>query len=167
MHQKTDRDLGLRRDRLIQEHIHDSYKTPEKLPEPTVCPECGAVFREGRWQWISPPPARAKHVVCQACHRKRDMYPAGIITFTGSYVHHHKNELLRLARNREAGEKRAHPLHRIMSVEEYPDSLVIKTTDIHLPHNIAEAVQGACHGKLKIQYDREGYFVRVDWHRQS
>jgi hypothetical protein len=38
-----------RRDRLIHEHVHDPYKTRLQLPEPTVCPQCGAVFHEGRW----------------------------------------------------------------------------------------------------------------------
>jgi hypothetical protein len=46
-----------RRDRLIREHVHDPYKTRLKLPEPTVCPQCGAVFNEGRWHWA---PARRR-----------------------------------------------------------------------------------------------------------
>jgi hypothetical protein len=44
-----------RRDRLIREPEHDPYKSRRKLPEPTACPECGAVFREGRWQWVEVP----------------------------------------------------------------------------------------------------------------
>lgn len=167
MHHKSANDLGTRRDRLMHEHIHDTYKTPLKLPEPTVCPDCGAVFREGRWQWITPAPANAHRTQCQACHRTRDKYPAGVITLSGSYVPQHRDELLGIARNREAQEKQAHPLHRIMSIEEQADSLVINTTDIHLPHKIAEALRDACHGDLRIQYEKEGYFVRVDWQRQT
>ena len=86
---------------------------------------------------------------------------------SGDYVRQHKDELVRMARNREAREKQAHPLHRIMGIEEHPDSLVITTTDIHLPHLIAAALRDACHGDLKIQYEKEGYFVRADWHRTS
>ncbi|MDP1633620.1 MAG: hypothetical protein Q8L69_02915 [Gallionellaceae bacterium] len=34
----------IRHDRLLQEAVHDSYKNKEKLPQPTVCPDCGAVY---------------------------------------------------------------------------------------------------------------------------
>ena len=35
----------IRRDRLPLETVMDSYKAKGKLSEPTVCPDCGAVFR--------------------------------------------------------------------------------------------------------------------------
>lgn len=54
-----------------------------------------------------------------------------------------------------------------MSIDENSDSLAIKTTDIHLPHRIAEALKNAHQGDLKIQCDREGYFARVDWRRET
>ena len=151
----------------MHEQVHDSYKTPCKLPEPTVCPECGAVFHGGRWQWITPAPAGAHQTLCQACHRTNDNYPAGIVTLSGGYVPRHKEELVQMARNREQQENKEHPLHRIMSIEELPDSLVIKTTDIHLPHHIAESLRDAFQGDLKVQYDLEGYLLRADWRREA
>ena len=164
---KTETNLGARRDRLMHEHVHDPYKTPHKLPEPTVCPACGAVFHQGRWQWITPAPKNAHRTSCQACHRTRDKYPAGLVTLSGEFVSAHKVELEQLARNLEAAAKATHPLHRIMEIEESPNSLVIKTTDLHLPHRIAEAVKHAYHGDVEIHYDAEGYFVRVNWQRQK
>jgi NMD protein affecting ribosome stability and mRNA decay len=159
-------DLGSRRDRLMHEHIHDPYKTPHKLPEPTVCPECGAVFHEGRWQWL-PEPREAHRTSCQACHRIRDKYPAGLIMLRGGFVRDHQTELLQLVRHHEEAEKRLHPLHRVMGSEAKADALAIETTDLHLPHRIAEAVQHAYGGELKLHYDEEGYFVRVDWQREE
>ncbi len=164
---KPESDLGTRRDRLMQEHIHDPYKTAHKLPEPTVCPECGAVFHEGRWQWMTPAPASAHRTSCQACHRIRDKYPAGRVTLSGGFVRGHEAELLSLARHQETAEKQAHPQHRILLIEETPDSIVIETTDLHLPHRIAAAVEHAYHGELKLHYDEEGYFLRADWQREA
>jgi len=86
---------------------------------------------------------------------------------TGDYALDHRAELLATVRNCESEEKASHPLHRIMSIEEEPGSIVVKTSDIHLPHHIAEALQHAWHGELKIHYDKAGYLVRVLWHREK
>ncbi len=143
---------------------HDPYKLTKKPHEPAVCPQCGAVYHEGRWHW-SRHPADAEEQLCQACHRINDHYPAGIVTLTGSLVPQHKEEMLRLVRHQEEVEKKEHPLNRIIDIEEAPDRLVINTTDIHLPRRIAEALKRAFHGKVEFNYDEDGYFVRVHWHR--
>jgi len=144
----------------------DPYKRPKKLHEPTVCPQCGAVYHEGRWQWLERP-AGAHEEHCQACHRTIDDFPAGVLTFTGTFVEPHKQDILHLARNQEALEKQEHPENRIIRIEEAPDKLIITTTDIHLPRRIAEAERRAFHGKLHFAYEEDGYFVRVDWHRDT
>ena len=155
-----------RRDRLIREHVHDPYKTRLKLPEPTVCPQCGAVFHEGRWQW-APRPDDAHEQLCQACHRTNDRYPAGELTLAGTFIARHRDELIHLARHQEEQEKGEHPLHRIMDIEQADDALVIRTTDIHLPRRIGEALRHAYHGELEFHYDQETYFIRVRWTRDS
>jgi hypothetical protein len=72
-----------RRDRLIRERVHDPYKTRLKLLEPTVCPQCGAAWQSGRWQWVETRPDDANEELCQACHRINDKYPAGELTLSG------------------------------------------------------------------------------------
>ncbi len=148
------------------DHILDPYKRVTKLHEPTVCPQCGAVYHEARWQW-APRPGNAHEELCQACRRINDAYPAGIVTLTGTVVQEHRAEILGLARHQEEAEKKEHPLNRIMSVEESPDSLIINTTDIHLPRRIGEAMKRAFHGKLDVHFDEQGYFVRVNWQPQA
>lgn len=70
-----------RRDGLIQEWVHDTYKQKSHVPEPTVCPKCGAVYHEGRWSWHEPPRDAAEHA-CPACLRIRDRRPAAGFTST-------------------------------------------------------------------------------------
>ena len=155
-----------RGDRLIRERVHDPYKTRLKLPEPTVCPQCGSTFHGGRWTWDAAPDG-AHEETCQACHRTNDKYPAGIVTLSGNFLRRHKTEILHLTRNTETAEKGARPLHRIMAVEERPDEIEITTTDIHLPRRIGDALRRAFEGDLKVHYDEDGYFVRVTWVRDD
>lgn len=155
---------GKRRDRLIRERVHDPYKARLKLTEPSVCPQCKAVFRKGRWQWEDPPPD-ANQEVCQACHRTNDGYPAGEVSIGGDFFRTHRKEIINLARNLEAQEKGGHPLNRIMEIEEHSDRCVVRTTDIHLPRRIGAALSQAYDGELGLHYEEESYFIRVTWER--
>ena len=161
---KTPAGLGPRHDRLVQEYEHDSYKVRGKLKEPTVCPECGAVFHKGRWTW-EPAPVEADSTTCPACHRIRDKYPKGFLTLKGSFIEEQYEQVMGVARNTESKEKQEHPLSRIMGVERRPEGLVISTTDSHLPRRIGEALQHAYHGDLDLHYDQDEDFVRVTWER--
>ena len=155
-----------RKDRLIRERVHDPYKARRKLPEPAVCPQCKAVYRQGRWRW-GDPPAGATEVLCQACHRINDRYPAGELTLGGAFLNAHKAEILHLARNEEKLESGEHPLYRIMEVEDRGQTVVITTTDIHLPRRIGEAIHRAYKGDLDFHYEEESYAIRVRWNRET
>lgn len=153
-----------RQDRRLRELVHDPYKSKRKLPEPTVCPDCFVVFHDGRWQWRERP-LDAHEVPCPACDRTRDKYPAGQVTITGPFSREHREEILNLARNQEKKAKAEHPLDRIMGIEEGEDAVIIKTTDIHLPRAIGEALQRAYDGELDYRYTEEEYYLDVTWKR--
>lgn len=155
-----------RRDRLIRERVHDPYKTRLKLPEPTVCPDCGAVYHAGRWQW-SEAPEGANEELCQACHRLRDKFPAGELTLAGGFLTEHRDEIVGLARNTEKRENGEHPLHRIMDISENKDGIVVTTTDIHLPRRIGDALHDAFEGDLDFNYIEDSYYIRVSWTREA
>jgi NMD protein affecting ribosome stability and mRNA decay len=143
----------------------DPYKRTGKLHEPTVCPQCGAVYHEGRWHWAESP-AGAEEVICQACHRINDDYPAGIVTLSGGFVQQHHEEIVHLVRRQEEREKPEHPFNRIMAIKEDAGGMTVTTTDLHLAHRIGEAISGAYDGNLTMRYDEDGYFVRIAWHRE-
>jgi hypothetical protein len=152
---------------LIMEHRHDPYKVRGKLPEPSVCPQCSAVFQHGRWQWSKSALEGAHSLICPACHRLNDRYPAGEVTLSGGFVTTHADEIISLARNVESAEKREHPLQRIMGIEAKSDHIIITTTDVHLPRRIGHAIVEAYKGDLKTHYDEAGYFVRMTWKRDA
>ena len=150
---------------MLAERVHDTYRTRAKLPTPTLCGECGAVFAKGRWQWLLPPPERAHAGTCPACHRIHDRFPAGYVKLIGVFLAAHREELIDLARNFEKKEKSEHPLQRIMDVVEENGGVLITTTDIHLAHGIGEALHNAYKGKLDSRYNREEKLLRVHWSR--
>jgi NMD protein affecting ribosome stability and mRNA decay len=157
---------GGRRDRMIHEMEHDPYRSRVKPTEPAACPECGAVFHQGRWQWAQAAP-NAHEVLCPACARIRDGVPAGYVTLRGTFLGEHAREILQLARNHEERARNEHPLQRIMDVEQEPTTIHITCTDQHLARGIGEAVRHAYAGELELQYTDEDQTVRVTWHRDD
>lgn len=154
----------VRHDRLIQEFRHDAYKAKHKPAEPTVCPQCGAVYHEGRWQWL-PRPAQAHEEMCPACHRINDGFPAGYVTVVGPFFNSHRDELMHLVKNEEERAKAEHPLKRIMKFEDQEDGTLITTTDIHLARGIGEALHRAYQGELEFHYNEQENLLRVVWER--
>jgi len=91
----------------------------------------------------------------------------GAVTLSGSFVQKHKDDILHLVRHLGAQEQEEHPLHRLMNIAEHPESVVITTTDIHLPHRIGHALHDSFQGELDYHYEEETYFIRVDWKREK
>jgi len=156
----------VRRDKLIQERVHDTYRARGKLPEPTVCPDCGAVHHKGRWQWL-PRPDQAHEQLCPACHRIRDRLPAGYVTLSGGFLGQHRDEILNLVHHHGERERTGHPLERIIAVEPYNGGVVVTTTGIHLARNLGEALEHAYQGRLEFHYNDGESLLRVDWTRDE
>lgn len=154
----------LRREQLLQERVHDAYKSAHKLPDPTRCPDCGAVFRRGRWTWGKAPAKAAEHV-CPACQRIRDRLPEGFVTLSGDFLADHRDEILQLVRHCEAAEKAEHPLQRIMAIKDTARGIQVTTTDVHLARNIAERIHNAYKGRLAFRYNKEENLLRASWRR--
>lgn len=154
----------LKREQVLDQPRQDSYEAEGKLREPTRCPDCGATFQRGRWTWKAAP-GGAHEKRCPACQRVKDRFPAGYVALSGAFFAAHREEILAIARNREAAEKARHPLQRIMAVEDGKDGAVITTTDAHLARRIAESIHDACAGGLAMRYSKDENAFRATWTR--
>jgi hypothetical protein len=153
-----------RQDALSKDLRSDPYALRAKLPDPSACIECHAIYRAGRWAWGAPP-ADAARVTCPACKRIADGYPAGLVELRGEYVISHAEELERLARNIEERDRAEHPLKRIAKIERKGDSLLISTTDAKLARGIGVALRRAHRGTLRLPASSRENLVRVTWTR--
>lgn len=153
-----------RKDRMIKETQHDSYLKDGKWPEPTFCPECKALFTEGRWTWKKPVPD-ANEAICPACKRIADHYPAGYLELRGAFIYEHIEEIMRVVRNIEQQEKEAHPIERIMEVVDHQDHFLVTTTGIHVARRIGDALARAYKGVLTLKYADAADVVRIYWQR--
>jgi hypothetical protein len=156
-----------RRDEMWQERIHDPYKARAKHAGPALCSQCGAAWDAGRWFWASRPLPNAEKVLCPACHRVSDKYPASEIHVSGSFALAHLPEIIDLIRKCEAREAKQHPLARIASIETRENELYVTTTDLHLPRVIANALERAFKRQAEYHYDLEGYYARIKWSREA
>ena len=149
---------------VTQRNLDDPYRHAAKPPEPTACPECHAVFTEGRWTWEKAPDD-AHEQLCPACQRIHDKFPAGYVTIKGSFFDEHKDEIVNLIEGHEKKEKAERPLQRIIAIDEKRDGIEVTTTDSHLARGIAEALHSAYKGELKLRYSRDENLLRATWRR--
>jgi len=139
--------------------------------EPSICQKCQAIWKKGRWSLDGALRAevlkwgRPKTVICPACRRILDDYPAGIVTLKGAYLQAHKEEVLHTIRNEAENSKLKNPLERIMKIEERKETITITTTDSKLARRIGKVVNKANGGELKVKFSRRDELVRVHWER--
>jgi NMD protein affecting ribosome stability and mRNA decay len=146
------------------------YYEKKKYPEPTKCPECGAIFKDGRWQWPEQIPEKLpgeiNEILCPACRRKRDSYPGGLIYLSGEFLKKHREEILNRIKNIVDEVMSQRPLQRILWLEEKEDgSIEIATTSEHLARHLGEAINSAFKGEFDFKYNEGEKLVRVFWHR--
>ncbi|MEO2068987.1 MAG: BCAM0308 family protein [Desulfurobacteriaceae bacterium] len=145
------------------------YYERKKYPEPTKCPECGAIFKDGRWQWPEQIngeiPKDLHETLCPACRRKRDRYPGGFLYLSGKFFEEHKEDILNTIKNVIDEVSAQRPLQRILWTKETENGIEIATTSEHLARHLGEAVNNAFKGDFKVNYSEGQKLARVFWHR--
>jgi len=145
------------------------YHENRKYPEPTECPRCHLIYRNGRWQQGDKTNGTHKthSSHCPACRREIDQLPAGLLYLSGSYLDRHREEILNIASNQSESAAAQRPLQRIMWIEQGTDKTEIATTDSHLAMRIGKAIEGACKGDLTIKHAHDTQLVRLYWERSE
>ncbi|OIP48629.1 MAG: ATPase [Deltaproteobacteria bacterium CG_4_10_14_3_um_filter_60_8] len=155
---------GRKDTRLIKEKRNDAYKCKDKLPDFAHCANCGATFVGGRWTWAAPDPAKTK-VICPACQRCADNFPAGYVEMKGDFFDKHRAEIISLSRNIENQEREPHPMERIMAIHEAEDHTLLTTTGVHLARRIGDALAQSFKGTYAFHYADGEQKIRVYWER--
>lgn len=163
-HKHSDPTHQPRRDRMYEEHVQDPYLSRGKPPEPSACPDCGAVFHKGRWQWGEKPDNAHAHR-CPACSRIHDRVPAGELILEGDFFAGHREEITHLIRHIETKEKGEHPLERIMDARDEGGRHIVTFTSQHITRGAGDAVHHAYQGKLEIRASEKDGMLRITWRR--
>ena len=153
-----------RKDRMIKEKLHNVYRERDKSLPPSRCPQCGVMYIEGRWSWDDSTET-SNEVVCPACRRIKDRFPAGFVELKGEFFAEHRREILNLVSNIEKREKEERPLERIIAVEDGANQTEVTTTGIHIARRIGESIANAYSGDLSFQYADGEKLIRVYWQR--
>lgn len=166
MAERQTREPVSRQDNLYGQRQDDPYLSSKKYAEPTVCPDCGAVFHKGHWGWGEAVADSAKQR-CPACSRIQDQVPAGILTLEGDFLQEHKQEILTLIHHKEQSEKNEHALERIMDIDDQsdPSKIIIRFTGIHLTKSTGQAVHNAYQGDFEVQFGDRDSVMRASWKR--
>jgi hypothetical protein len=145
------------------------YHEGRKYPEPTVCPRCHLVYRNGSWRKedVQPNGPRPSESHCPACRREIDLLPGGLLYLSGEYLGQHKEEILSIAHNQASSASAQRPLQRIMWIDERNGNTEIATTNGHLALRIGKAIESACKGALDIKHAHGDQLVRVYWKRED
>jgi NMD protein affecting ribosome stability and mRNA decay len=149
----------------FEERAERAYlEAATQLLEPTVCPECDAIFMEGRWRW-GPVPVSANQAVCPACQRMEDNDPAGYVVLAGPFFHDHRDEIINMVHEQAERKRQENPLMRLMEEERNDIAMMITTTDIRLAHFLGAALHHHYQGDLEYHHNPAHDLLRVHWTR--
>lgn len=153
----------------LKPKLDDPYLDFRAYPEPTVCPECGLVYRGKRWikddVYYQAVKKKAEKHLCPACRKIKDHFAMGVVYLSGVFLNKHREEIVNLVRNTAEGEFRYNPLERVMELKEDKERIEVKTTSEHLAMSLGRALQRAFNGELRYAFSYNEKKIRVYWSR--
>lgn len=97
----------------------------------------------------------------------RENAPAGELVLRGEYVRRHRSAILELLERQADLEMSEHALERIMEIEQSGETLVIRTTGVHMVRRMGAALLHAHHGALAFNYRDSEDVLRASWTRDA
>lgn len=141
-----------------------------RLPEPTLCERCGAVFQRRTWRTDRAPSAallaRARWRVCPACKQQAADEWYGRVRLRGAFVAAHEAELRRRIANVAGRARATQPERRLVSVERSGRDLEVLTTSQKLAHRIVHELRKAFRGTASYRWTDDRTLDAV-WERRD
>jgi hypothetical protein len=140
-----------------------------RLPEPTACERCGAVFVRRTWRRQGNIPAarldELRWTICPACAQARAAVGFGRVLVRGAFAA--ANDALIRQRIANVAERAAftQPERRISSMEREGDTLEIITTSQKLAHRIVHELKKLFRGRASYAWSDDGTLFAT-WERQ-
>lgn len=150
------------------DHEGGAHREEKALAEPTICRDCGAIYKDRRWtakkfaNGVGP----ALLITCPACKQIADDIAGGYVSISGKFFGSHRDEIEHLIKNEAAHTLEDNPLSRVMKWRDTDTGGVeIKTTTEHLAQRLGRALKKAYDGEVKYDFSHENKLARVTWHR--
>jgi len=148
--------------KIIQGENQENHSFPHEPQGSAACSECGILFVAKGGVQNSLQDAQ-EGVVCPACTRIANRYPAGYVEAKGAFLKKLLDEVLQLIRETAVQASKKYPMERIMEVVHDDEGIIITTTGIIIARKIGEALSRAYKGNLRMQSADDEEFIRVFW----
>ena len=157
-----DSELGHIKGHEPEQSYRESNSMGYECGESAVCSQCGAPFSE-KSRVRNASPDNFNGMICPACMRIANRYPAGFVEVKGPFLEEYPDEVLGLICETAVQATEEHPLERIMAVIHDNKGIVITTTGTIIAQRIGEAVARTYSGNLRVQNADDEEFIRVFW----
>jgi len=151
-------------DKGIVEGRQETNSAACQCRESAICSQCGTAFADLR-RTRDAVPKELDEMVCPACRRIANRYPAGYIEVKGPFFRKQRDEILNLVREVELQTRKEQPLERIMETVNDGDDMLITTTGVGIARRIGEALSRSYEGNLYFETPEDEEFIRVFWKR--
>lgn len=163
--------------RIVKKKSINTEKDPYLLKlspgDMALCRKCGAMYHDKRWSIGAKAPVIAEgkkkrvSVLCPACQKIKDNFPEGYVTIQGAFVKTHKDEILRIIKNKEKIAMRYNPLDRIIGISEKRGVIEVTTTTEKLAQRIGQIIGKAFDGDVEYKWSSDVKLARIVWTREA